>query len=154
MQPFNHISQSPNRSLLCTVVRKEVLHFSDPYNKNHMGVVSFSTKNIYDSISRTPYDNSICMSFPLSAMHELLASWSMVVLHSQTQFDTGYVYMVQINNQGHLFNLISLCVADNLLLFDSPNETGLIGKVYSSTIYKLSFLKFQRVYYYYYYYYF
>ena len=127
--PFNHTSLFPSRSILCTVVCSDTLHFQDPYNKQNIGAVSLSSKNIYESVTRGSSSPSLSVSYPLTAIHEFPGSWSAVQQHYQTQFDTGYLYMAQIDVHGHLYSLVSLYVTPDLLLFDAPNEILSIGKV-------------------------
>ena len=69
------------------------------------------------------------MSYPLTAIHEFSSCWSSLQQHYQTQFDTGYLYMAQIDVHGHVYSLLSLYVTPDLLLFDAPDEILSIGKV-------------------------
>ncbi|KAI6645789.1 hypothetical protein LOD99_13052 [Oopsacas minuta] len=130
--PFNHTNQSPNRSILCTVISSHTLHFPDPYNKNNIGVVSISSKNIYGSTPRGPSSSSISVSYPLTAVDEISTSWSILPINYQCEFDVGYLYMAHIDLNGKSLSLLSLYVTPDLLLFDSPNEILSIGKLYYS----------------------
>ena len=133
MLPFNHTNLAPSRSILCTVVTADTLQFPDPYNKSNIAVVSTSSKNIYESTPRGPTNSSLSVSYPLTAVHELSTSWSILQLHYQTDFDVGYLYMAQINVHSQLLSVLSLYVTPDLLLFDSPNEGLSIGRVINST---------------------